>query len=322
VPDIAVPPAPDENDDARGLARAVVAFQLARFAVSVDAARAGDVEAVHELRIATRRIRVALRLFAPLLPKATTEALLDGFAALGRRIGAVRDLDVLAKAIARGATRLDPALRRALPPLVDHVAAEREQALAALRAELDTARVRGLLARADRLAASVPRGKPVQLADLGADLVRPLLRGVERRGRALASREAMAKASDETLHALRIRVKRLRYACEALDQLDPDGMGPVVERLVRLQDVLGEHQDAVTQAAWLRAAAERTAFPPATLLAMGALVAGLARRARRRRKRFLDAWRRWDRRSTKRRLQEALARRASTPAEAPEEPSP
>lgn len=312
APPASGPPAPGPDDDARVVARAVIAFHLAAFATNLHAARAGDVEGVHQLRVATRRIRVALRLFAPLLPPSTSAALMDGFAALGTAIGAVRDLDVLATAIEDGAERLDPASQRALLPLSDHVAVERERALASLRAQLDTARVRRLLARTDKLAATIPRGKPVRLADVAPDLARPLRRGVERRGRALASRGAVAKASDATLHELRVRVKRLRYACEALCHLDPDGMGPVVERLVDLQDILGDHQDAVTQSAWLHAAAEHTPFPPATLVAIGGLLAGLARRARRRRKRFLDAWRRYDRRGTKRRLHDALAGPSAT----------
>ncbi|MCW5891315.1 MAG: CHAD domain-containing protein [bacterium] len=300
------------------MGRALVAFYLASFAANAEAAHAGDVEGVHQLRVATRRIRVALRLFERFLPAATVAALMDGFAELGRGIGSVRDLDVLAAAIAAGAERLDPAARRALPPLADYVAAERVRALEALRVRLGTPRVRRLLARAEKLGATGPRGAPVRLAEVAPAVTRPLLRGVERRGRALASRDAVAKASDEALHELRVRVKRLRYACEALAGLDPEAMGPVVARLVTLQDVLGDHQDAVMQAAWLHAAAQRTSFPPATLLATGGLLAGLARRARRRRRRFLGAWRRFERRGTKRRA----ASKPWVPALAPAPPPP
>jgi CHAD domain-containing protein len=318
VPRRVDPPKPEPGDDARLVARSVIAFHLSAFAANADAARAGDAEGVHQLRVATRRIRVALRLFEPLLPPTTTVALMDGFATLGRGIGAVRDLDVLGKAIADGASRLDGTARRALPPLVDHVAARRTEALAALGALLDAPRTHRLLARAAKLAETVPRGAPVPLADVAPDLARPLIRGVERKGRALASSGALAKASDESLHDLRVRVKRLRYACEALDHLDPKGMGPVVARLVALQDLLGDHQDAVTQSAWLHAAAGGAPFPPATLLAVGGLLAGLARRGRRRRRSFPDVWERFDRRGTKRRLQHALERKPTAPAAPPE----
>ena len=75
---------------------------------------------------------------------------------------------------------------------------------------------------------------------------------------------------------------------------------------MRLQDALGEHQDAVTHAAWLRAVAGSAQLRPATLLAMGALVDRLERRAARLRVRVGGLWRRFDRRRLRATLLESL----------------
>src|SRR5213592_3772663 len=56
------------DDSAAAAARAVLRFHLRAFASAEPAARAGEIEPVHQLRVATRRLRAALRLFAPLLP--------------------------------------------------------------------------------------------------------------------------------------------------------------------------------------------------------------------------------------------------------------
>jgi len=66
----------------------------------------------------------------------------------------------------------------------------------------------------------------------------------------------------------------------------------------------------VTQAAWLRELARDAAKDVPTLLALGALVQVLERRARRMRRRFPRIWARWDRRRLRRELVQALERRA------------
>jgi CHAD domain-containing protein len=296
------PPALSADDDARVAARRVLAFHLAAFEGEVPAARSGDVEAVHQLRVATRRLRATLQLFTPMLPASTVGAVTEALAWFGRGIGGVRDLDVLALAVAARGRRLGDEARAALGPLEHDVLERRAVALAELGRMLDTTQCRRLLARLTHLTASRPATRaPVRLGDVAAGLVRPLLRAVQRAGRDL-DEETPAVA----LHRLRVRAKRLRYACETLASLVGDDMRPVTRRLVRLQDVLGEHQDAVTQAAWLRAYAGSAQLPPATLLSAGALVDRLDRRALKLRGRVPRVWRRVSGRRVRRVLLESL----------------
>jgi hypothetical protein len=81
-----------------------------------------------------------------------------------------------------------------------------------------------------------------------------------------------------------------------------------------LQDALGEHQDAVMQASWLRAYAGPAQLPPATLLAMGAIVDALERRAGKLRRRAARAWRRFDKGRVRRALLDVVRRFGTPPA--------
>src|SRR5439155_12288752 len=123
------------------------------------------------------------------------------------------------------------------------------------------------------------------------ELVRQMIRTVRRSGHDLDQ-----DATPEAFHRLRVRVKRLRYALETLGGLGGRPLRRMVRRLEALQDVLGGQQDAVTQAAWLRELARDAANDVPTLLALGALVQVLERRARRMRRQFPRVWARWDRR--------------------------
>jgi hypothetical protein len=108
-------------------------------------------------------------------------------------------------------------------------------------------------------------------------------------------------------HRLRVRVKRLRYALEALGSLPGAHTRRAIEDLEQLQDRLGALQDSETQRAWLRAYAEVARVPPATLVATGAMMQLLARRAGRSRARADRAWRRFQRRQGDGRVLESFA---------------
>ena len=279
------------DDGAAVAARAVLRYHLRGFAGVEPAARAGEVEPVHQLRVSTRRLRAALRLFAPLLPARFTSAAHRDLAWLARAIGAARDLDVLSALVRKQAARLDPELRRAAGPLGMALHEQRAQALAALGTMLDAKRCRRLLERLAAFADSrAPVGRGPRLGEVAADLLRPHVRVVVRAGRRLGP-----DAEPVDLHRLRVRTKRLRYALETLRSLGDRSTRELLRHLERLQDTLGKGQDAVTAIAWLRAYAASPGPPATSLLPAGALIQALARRTRKQRRRALKAWRRFER---------------------------
>jgi CHAD domain-containing protein len=210
---------------------------------------------------------------------------------MGREIGAVRDLDVLKIALSKQSRRIDPELQRALRPLHRQIVERRRVALAAMIEVLDSSRyrellslLRGLVQTRARLESASPIG------EIAPDIVRPAWRALVRAHRRLENDE-----SAEHYHRLRVRAKRLRYTLESLQTLGGKRVRRTIEQLVDLQDLLGAHQDAVSQGAWMRgyaSAADSPPIPPLTLLAIGAVTQTLARRERRSRRRVPAAWRR------------------------------
>ncbi|HYR96288.1 MAG TPA: CHAD domain-containing protein [Candidatus Binatus sp.] len=275
------------DDPAPVAARAAVRFHLRVFAAAEEAARAGDTEPIHRLRVSTRRLRAALSLFGPLLPARFVDAAQRELTWLASSIGAVRDLDVLAEAVQERAAEIDPALRAALGPVGATIQDRRAAAHDALIEVLGSSRCLRLVERLTAFAESAPRVRDVPpLGQVAPDLVRPLQRAVVRAGRRLAPESQAAE-----FHRLRVRVKRLRYGLEPLRGFGVPTVQRLLRRLERLQDVLGAAQDAATQMAWLHAYARGPDVPTASLLPVGAIIQALSRRATKRSRRALRAWR-------------------------------
>ena len=226
------------------LVRIAIGSGAIRLLENDPAARFGsDPEAIHQARVATRRLRSDLKTLEPLLDPAAAEWLRDELAWVGELLGAVRDLDVLIDRVEELAAThgLEP---RAVSAIVTELKDDRRRHHAKLVQGLGSRRYVKLV---DALidAAAVP-----PLAD-GVDGERPARRRLRKLVRKTYGRLARGVArmdsdpSDADLHEIRKRAKRARYAAElATDALHEDA-GPLAERLADLQDVLGELQDGV-----------------------------------------------------------------------------
>lgn len=217
-------------------------------------------EELHDMRVATRRLRAALSLFRPWLPP-QSEYLRVEFGWVARLLGGVRDLDVQI-----GNLELEPE-REALAPLVELLQGRRREVRERMLAGLDSRAFALLLSDVTAmLGGGPPEGSPPTAVEAPK-----LIKRRNRRFRELA--DALTPESPPAeYHALRLRGKRLRYALEFF--VAP--YGPEAERAVRalqqLQDVLGAHQDAEVATQQLRDLIESEhALPLRTAYAMGAL---------------------------------------------------
>ncbi len=227
---------------------AVLAACLEQVLANVEPAREGsDPEGVHQLRVALRRTRAALRLFRSALPPEQTRAFESELRWLAGELGPARDLDVfLGERLEPLAKRFpsDPSLKR----LRDATRELRERAYDRARRALDAPRAAAvtlalggwLVARAWRSAedpeAAARLGAPA--AACGAELLERRVAKARKRGRQLARRTA------EERHRLRIELKKLRYAAEFLQSLYPGaGSERMLRRLAALQDTLGALND-------------------------------------------------------------------------------
>jgi CHAD domain-containing protein len=246
-----------------------------------------DTEFLHDLRVAVRWTRSALKLCGPALPGGLARTFKPEFRWLGDLTTPTRDLDVYLLGLPGMAAGLVAATEYDLAPFRDHLSRSRAAAQAGLRRGLRSARFTRLTSdwRAALAGVRPARKRPI-IAELAAKRI-----GTAHRNALEAGRVITPSSPAQSLHDLRKRCKELRYLVEMFGSLyDPAERWQAVRELKALQDSLGEFQDCEVQIAEIRAfAAEMLAdhsAPAPTLLAMGEIAAGLARRQRKARNEF------------------------------------
>ena len=245
-----------------------------------------DPEGVHQARVATRRLRSDLGTFRSLVDPALVSSLRDELGWLAGVLGSVRDGDVLLERIRRTAARLPESSRPGAERVIGALAVTREDARDELFDALRSDRYVELL---DLLVAAANTPALSSAAELPAHIALPAL--VREPWRLLEKRaEALGKGpSDEALHDIRVRTKRVRYATEAV--------APVVGKRARafaaaaadLQEILGDLNDAVVTEGWLRDWAQGSRSPSG-VFAAGELASLERADAERDRSRWKKAW--------------------------------
>lgn len=292
-------PAPLERDDPIATAvRKIVAIQLARLRERDPGVRTGnDPDALHEMRVATRRLRAALRSFRIAIPSRLCDELGGELRWLGSCLGAVRDLDVHLADLDRHAVALPPSYREALEPFRQYVGEERRQKSDALREALDSRRYFQLLAKLETFSTSrpspdrLPAAAQQPISAFGAAAAEKALRRFWKRGRKTDS-----AATPEALHKLRIRAKRTRYLLEFLADFCGKPGRRLIRRLIRVQDVLGAFNDAIVIADLVCRYLDRPqalSVPPSTTLALQEFAQGRLRETATLRAKFERSWRRF-----------------------------
>jgi CHAD domain-containing protein len=245
-----------------------------------------DTEFLHDLRIAVRRTRAALKLAGDALPGDLAPRYALEFRWLGQLTTPLRDLDVHLLGFAEAAANLVTASPADLAPLHDSLiryrAAERRRLARGLRSARFTSLASQWRAALEKSAPPSGRARRGQggrtqlpIAGLAAARIERAHRRLTRTGGAITA------ASPETdLHLVRKRGKELRYLLEFFAPLhDPATHRGAVRELKQLQDCLGEIQDGHVQREAIRSLAVRMVAegvtPAPTLLAMGELAARL-----------------------------------------------
>lgn len=262
--------------------RAMLARQVVELLAHDPGTRLGlDPEALHQARVATRRLRAVLRAARPLLDPDWTQALRTELTWLADALGPVRDLDVLLERLRGELESLEPAERQAGARFVELLDEERTADRAAMLEVMTSSRYGRLLTLLED-AAAAPRAREsdVTLHDIAAAEFRKLRKAV---------RALPADPADGELHAVRIRGKRARYAAELAEGTVGKPARRFVQDAKRFQDVVGEHQDAVVAEHRIRALLDRAPSPLAHLAA-GRIIERERERRRDTRAAFPEAW--------------------------------
>jgi CHAD domain-containing protein len=261
------------------LAYAVIRRNLAVLLAREPGTRLGeDIEDLHDMRVATRRLRAAIDFFGEILP-IRSKTLRAELSWLADVLGGVRDLDVQIE-------RLDDMEQWVVvdgadgSPLVDlrHLlTAQRKVARHELLDALDSPRWERLAAGLTSLVRASPRGRPLA-ARQPAAIALPDLVSSRHRAVTKAARRARRSGEAADYHRLRIRCKRLRYSLEFTAGIYGGRTERFTRRLAKLQDALGLMQDAEVATGRLLSLATAASagdgtegLPPRTVFTMGAV---------------------------------------------------
>ncbi len=249
-----------------------------------------DPEDLHQMRVATRRLREFLRAARPMLIPEWGDSLRDELSWLGQALGAVRDSDVLLEHFNSEATSLDPQERKTFHRLLSRLERERAAARVDILETLESDRYLKLVERL-KTAAQEPQVvlREASLPGYAAEAFRKLRKAV---------RKAESDSSEAALHRIRIRCKRARYSAELAEAAVGKPASRYIQQLKGLQDLLGEHQDAIVAEAWLDKALARTRGVRTAFIA-GRIVERFRRRRRKARSTVRKIWPKLERRGKK-----------------------
>jgi CHAD domain-containing protein len=248
--------APDRST-APGLLMAYLSDQLTAISAGDVALRRG-LDPVHKTRVAVRRFRSVLRVFASVLDRPAAEWLDGELSWYQDLLGEVRDRQVqrarFAETLATVPVELvlGPVAARIEKTLLSEQLICREQVAVAL----DSDRYRSMLAAAGSWANDPPVRRKVQLSDLLRIEDKARRRAVKRLKRALAVDDPVL------LHKARKAAKRARYATELTAPAMGKSAKKAIKRYKHVQDVLGEHQDGIVAADILRRLGAAAAAAP------------------------------------------------------------
>jgi CHAD domain-containing protein len=197
----------------------------------------GDLEYVHRMRVAARRMRTILLAVRKIVSAEWVEPLLSGLKWLGEVTAHVRDLDVQMEYFKKEAEQLKARDRRPLERFLRHLQSDRAHAYKMLLDEMKSARYIGFVSKL-RDGAEAPA--VVYLKYTFTEAAARQFRKLRKTVRGLKH-----SPSDVDLHSVRIQTKRARYAAElAQGAEDSKTIGRFMKVATKFQDLLGINQDA------------------------------------------------------------------------------
>jgi CHAD domain-containing protein len=228
--------------------RKTLLYHFAEMLKHEEGTRLGeDIEELHDMRVASRRMRAAFDLFEQAFDPKVIRRHLRGLKATGRALGAVRDMDVFIEKANYYMEELSPEQRSGLGMLVEAWQAQRETARAAMLAHLSSPEY-ATFKRKFNVFVQTP-GKGIRLLSSECP-VPPLARDAapvliySRLAAVRAYDQLLESATLEQLHALRIEFKKLRYAVEFFREILGKEAKQVIGVLKTMQDHLGDLNDA------------------------------------------------------------------------------
>jgi CHAD domain-containing protein len=245
-------PGVEPDDPMSEAGRKIFFFHYQRMVYHEPGTRLGDdIEALHDMRVATRRMRAAFRVFGPYYKPKAIAAYRNGLKRTGRALGPVRDLDVFRAKTNAYLSNLPQSQQNDLDQFMVVLQAHRDSARNRMNTFLDSAeytlfkerfgqfvQTDGMGSRPALLKDGDPR--PHRVRHVAPMVIYQRLAAV----RAYDEWVSIPDPPPERLHALRIACKRLRYTLEFFREVLGPDTGALIKTIVTIQDHLGNLQDA------------------------------------------------------------------------------
>jgi CHAD domain-containing protein len=227
--------------------RKILTYHFQRFREQLPGVRQDiDTEFVHQARVATRRMRSALRLFREAIPESTVTYLGEELKWLGGMFGTVRDLDVFLLNVSRFKPQIKRFPSKKKKAFESWIEKHRRAPLKALREALESSRYKTFERRITQfLEKTLPTRPRAPLAVKPVREVAPLVITEKFETAIQQGHKVLATPKLKQFHLLRIQMKKLRYAVEFMASAYEGALAPFIERTVEIQDCLGELQDTV-----------------------------------------------------------------------------
>ncbi|NIV31413.1 MAG: CHAD domain-containing protein, partial [Anaerolineae bacterium] len=240
--------------------RKIFRFHYRRMLYNEPGTRLGqDIEALHDMRVATRRMRAAFRVFAPYYKPKIAARYQKGLKRTGRALGPVRDLDVFRAKIRGYLSTLPQSQQNDLDGFLAVLEAHRDSARERINTYLDSDKYTRFKERFGQFVETEGMGsRPVTFDDgepppYRVRHVAPVV--IYQRLAAVRAYDEWVSIPDppppERLHSLRIACKRLRYTLEFFREVLGSDTKALIKSIVTIQDHLGSLQDAVVARALL-----------------------------------------------------------------------
>jgi CHAD domain-containing protein len=232
----------------QSLAAKYIRRQAKQLAAQFDGLRAAeDIEFVHRARVATRRLRAALGMFAQCLPPKQLRRWRKAICRTTAKLGDARDRDVQIEFLcgilsAVNAKQCFPGISRILV----QIECDRERLQRKVVKAVDRLEAQGILRQVRRvsnrlLPEAAASAENVQTPDACTQTRQPILDQLDE---LLADQDSLADPDDcERHHAMRIAAKRLRYTLEIARPVYPAGFDEAIEATKRVQSLLGDVHD-------------------------------------------------------------------------------
>lgn len=294
------------RDPVSAAGRKVFLTQLRRMQLQEAGSRSGeDIESVHKMRVAVRRMRSLLDLIGDHYQGKTVAKTEKGLRDIARALGAIRDLDVLILDLQVYSATLPPESKQHAQAIVGRLDERRAKRRKRLNRFFDSKRYQRSLRHLERFATKkTKRARAHQRAYEPHELrhVLPVL--LHKRLATVRAYDTIFPAADDShLHALRVDCKRLRYAIEFFAPVLGSNAVSFLAQVVAMQDSLGRINDI---AVFVKRLNRLGKLPPEQAAVVDAYTARRNEELIQLRADFYEQWARFNTRAWQRKFSDAL----------------